>query len=112
MPIQLPLVREPPDLDVPTEADAGGYRAGAAARGADVVAAEFVGVGDGLLEREGCGRGAVDAEDGGAACGEEGGGCGREGEDLGWVRCDEGVSWWMEGRGHGGVTDLRPPCER
>ena len=32
-----------PDFDLAAEADAGGYRAEAASRGADVVAAEFVG---------------------------------------------------------------------
>lgn len=53
---------ERPDFDLAAEADAGGCGAGAAARGAHVVAAEFVGVGDGLLEREGRVGGAVDAE--------------------------------------------------
>jgi hypothetical protein len=52
-----------------------------------VVAAEFVGRGDGLLEREGRVGRTVHAEGGGAACGEDGGRCRGEGEDLCWVGC-------------------------
>jgi hypothetical protein len=49
------------------------------------VAAELVGVGDGLLEREGRVRGAVHAQGGGAAGREEGRRGRGEREDLGWV---------------------------
>lgn len=88
--ISTPLSRafvEPPDLDLPAEPYARGDGAESAARGAHVVAAELVCIGDGLLEREGGVGGAVDAEGGGARGGEEGGGRWSEGEDLCWVGC-------------------------
>jgi hypothetical protein len=74
-----------------------------------VVAAELVGVGDGLLEGEARVGGVVDAEGRGAACGEEGGRGRGEGEDLGWVRWGwvGWVSWgellWEGGRGMAGL---------
>jgi hypothetical protein len=82
-----------------------------------VVAAEFVGRGDGLLERESRVGRAVHAEGGGAACGEDGGGCRGEGEDLCWVGCCRrvllvrialrgGMGW------RGRFAHLRPPCGR
>jgi hypothetical protein len=80
---------EPPDLDLPAEPYARGDGAEPAARGAHVVAAELMCVGDGLLEGEGGVGGAVDAEGGGARGGEEGGWSWSEGEDLCWVGY-----WW------------------
>ena len=78
---------EGPDFDLAAEAYAGSHVADAAARRAHVVAAEFVGGRDGLLEREGRVGSAVDAEGGGAASRAEGGRSRSEGEDLcsaGW----------------------------
>lgn len=58
---------QPPDLDIAAEADRGKDVAClGAAGGGEVVAAEFVGVGDGLGEGVGWGGGVVDAEGGGA----------------------------------------------
>ena len=80
-------LRNAPYLDFPTEACAGCNASGA--RGADVVAAELVGPGEGLCEGDvggGCG---VDFYGGCTGGGENLGGCYGEGEDV----CD--VGWEM-----------------
>lgn len=76
-----------PYLDLAAEANARGYVARSVACGCDMVAAELVGSFELLLEGEGGLDGAVDANGGGTAGGEEGCGCRSDGEYLGRMGC-------------------------